>query len=425
MIGLGAYLQVLRQNRELPLFGFTTSFSSSFGQTFFIGVFSPTIQAEFALSHTAWATIYLFGTLASALVLPWTGKKIDRVPLALYAGCVWGLLAIACLTFSLATAPLGLVLGIFLLRQSGQGLMSHLSLTTMARFFDRTRGRAIAIATLGFAVGEALLPLIAVTALAWIGWRWSYRGAAVLVVLLAIPAFYLLARGRTKLAIEPRASDNHGAGPSSPETETTGWTRGEVLRDTRFYLLLPGLLCPSVVITAMFFHHLNLADLKGWTHEWVTGCYVLYAAAATLTSLVAGQLVDRFGAVKVVPATLLPQAVGLLFIAGFNSSFALLPYLVLIGVTTGISHTVVAALWAELYGVAHIGSIRSLAAALSVFGSALGPVSMGTLMDLGLSAEAVCVAFAIYCLAGTVLIWMALFHVKSPRTLGQKGATSI
>ena len=75
----------------------------------------------------------------------------------------------------------------------------------------------------------------------------------------------------------------------------------------------------------------------------------------------------------------------------------------------------VAALWAELYGVAHIGSIRSLAAAVSVFGSALGPVSMGTLMDVGLSVEAVCLTFAGYCLAGTVLIWLALFRTR-PRT---------
>ena len=416
MIGIGPYLQVLRENRQLPLCGCVTSLSSSFGQTFFIGVFSPTIQTEFGLSHTAWATIYLLGTLASAAMLPWSGKKIDRVSLALYAACVWGLLALACLTFSLATAPLGLVLGIFLLRQSGQGLMSHLALTTMARFFDRARGRAIAISTLGVAVGEARLPLIAVVALATVGWRWSYRGAAVLVILLAIPAFYLLARGRAKLPIEPRAVAGATNENGSPSAKTAaGWTRAEVLRDRRFYLLLPGLLCPSVVITAMFFHHLNLADLNGWSHEWVTGSYVLYAGAATLTSLAAGQLVDRFGAIKVVPITLIPQGIGLIFIALFDSSMALLPYLALIGITTGISHTVVAALWAELYGVAHIGSIRSLAAAVSVFGSALGPVSMGTLMDVGLSVEAVCLTFAGYCLAGTVLIWLALFRTR-PRT---------
>ena len=29
MIGIGPYLQVLRENRQLPLFGFVTSFSSS------------------------------------------------------------------------------------------------------------------------------------------------------------------------------------------------------------------------------------------------------------------------------------------------------------------------------------------------------------------------------------------------------------
>jgi MFS family permease len=434
LIGVRSYLDFLASNTNLAAFGFVTALASSFGQTFFIGVFSPQIQSEFELSHTAWSTIYLLGTLASAFVLPWTGRQIDRLPLATYATAVWALLAIACIAFSLAPGPVGLVFGIFLLRQAGQGLMSHVAFTTMARFFAAARGRAIAIASLGFAVGEAGLPFLAVFANDALGWRWTYRIGAVLLLAGVGPALALLRRARASmnttqgresntdnvLTQRERATTQTPAASQSAQsplsigtsrdtqTQPRSWTRAEVLRDKRFYYLLPGLLCPSLVITAMFFHHLNVADLKGWSHQWVTGSYIVFAIFSTLTSLIAGALIDRFGAIRIVPIMLLPQAVGLLFIVFFDHPLAVLPYLALIGVTTGIGHTAVAALWAELYGVTHIGAIRSLAASLSVFGSALGPVTMGGLMDLGTSAEQVCLVFAFFCLIGTALITLAV-----------------
>ena len=48
----------------------------------------------------------------------------------------------------------------------------------------------------------------------------------------------------------------------------------------------------------MFFHHLNLADAKSWSHPWMTGSYVIYALAVVLTSLAVGPAIDRFGAAR-------------------------------------------------------------------------------------------------------------------------------
>ena len=163
---LAAYRQLFVINGRLVAFSFLMTFYSSFGQTYFIGVFGPQIQAEFDLSHTLWGSIYLAGTLASALLMPFTGALIDRFSLSSYSIAVaFGLLA-ACACISLASGPVMLVVAIFLLRQSGQGLASHISITSMARYFDRERGRAIAVASLGYSVGEAVLPFLAVVLIA-------------------------------------------------------------------------------------------------------------------------------------------------------------------------------------------------------------------------------------------------------------------
>lgn len=401
-----AYVKFAAANRRLVGFGFLAAFSSSFGQTYYIGIFGPAIQSEFGLSHTAWGTIYMLGTLGSAIVLPWTGKQIDRLDLNRYTALVGGAAVLACAATSLAPNAVMLVVAIFLLRQTGQGLMSHVGITTMARYFDTGRGRAIAIATMGFAVGEAFLPFVAVLMIAALGWRWSYGATGLALALVLVPAALWLLKGHQE---RHRAHLAELAAPRASEKfQTRSWTRAEMLHDTRFYLLMPGIMAPAVILTAMFFHHLNLADAKAWSHAWITGSYVIYALAVVLTSLAVGPTIDRFGAVRLVPYMLVPLIVALVIVAQLGEAWIAWPYLFLIGVSTGIAHTAVSAMWAEIYGVAHLGAIRSLASAIGVLASALGPVSLGGLMDLGIAIETGCLVFAAYATIGTVLMGVAL-----------------
>lgn len=406
---ISAYVRFIAANKRFVAFGFTMALASSFGQTYFIGVFGPSLQRHFDLSHTGWSSVYLLGTLASALVLPWTGKQIDRLDLRHFSLAVVALLATACAFMAGAVhGAWSLVVAIFLLRQAGQGLASHVAVTSMTRYYDRNRGRAIAIAALGFAAGEAVLPVAAVFFIAEIGWRWSYGAIAIFVVVVVGPAVSLLlrnhgARHRAYLA-EPTQVTGSGLTRSAPRS----WTRGEVLRDPRFYLLLPGLLAPALIITALFFHHLTIANAKGWSGAWITGNYVVFAASSTVTSLACGPLIDRFGGARLTPAMLLPLAAGLAVLAMFDGHAAVPVYFALIGVTIGIAHTAVAALWAELYGVTHIGAIRSLVAALAVFSSALGPITLGALMDAGVSIRAALLLLAAYAVVGSALIAVAL-----------------
>lgn len=408
-----SYPRFLASNRVFLGFGFLTAFASSFGQTYFIGVFSPQIREEFILSHTAWGTVYLVGTLSSAAVLPWSGKFIDRLPLQLYTPLVCGLLVLACTAMAGASGVLTLTLAIFLLRQSGQGLMSHVSLASMARYFSAERGRAIAIASLGFAAGEAVLPLLAVVAIGLLGWRGAYLGNVVLLMVLLVPAILWLLRGhqaRHRAHLARLASAEH-----DDVSRQRSWSRGEMLRDQRFYLLLPGVLAPPLIVTALFFHHLSVADAKSWSHQWITAGYVVYAAGTVLIALVAGQLIDRLGAARLLPVMLLPMALGLVLLAGFDSRAVTWPYLALMGFTVGFGHTASSAIWAELYGVGHLGAIKSLASALGVFASALGPVIMGAMMDLGIRPDRVGLAFAAYALLASALLFVAVRRARDGR----------
>lgn len=402
---LSEYREFVTKHRRFVSFGFIFAAASSFGQTYFIGVFGPSIQSEFGLSHTQWGTTYLIGTLASAMVLPWTGRYIDRMDLMRYSYLVLALMIAACLFAASTPGPVWLVLTIFFLRQSGQGLMSHVALTSMGRYFESHRGRAIAIASLGFAAAEAVLPFLAVIMIALIGWRLSYVCAALLLLILVVPVVSILLRGQT--SVQSRA-DTVVSAEQGDATSRRSWTLGEMMRDVRFLLMLPGLTAPSAIITALFFHHLNIAENKGWSAEWITGSYGIYALFITLTSLVAGPFIDRLGAVRLVPFMLVPLVLALLTLAFFQTHLSVWLYLMLIGIHTGISHTAVSAMWAELYGVVHLGAIKSFATAISVFASAVGPVTFGLLLDKEVTVELICVFLAVYTLLAGVLLMFAL-----------------
>ena len=401
-----SYLRLVASQPRLLGFGFAMTFSSSIGQTFFIGAFGPSIQQEFSLSHGEWGGVYMAGTLLSAVFLPWTGAGIDRLPLGRYAALVVAAMVAAAAFMSLVPSAAFLIVAVFLLRQTGQGLASHTGTTAMARHFGAHRGKAVALAALGFAAGETILPLLAVLAIAAVGWRATYGGAALVLALVLPPILWALLRG-LHLG-PPQSSQSSAAAGDASDGAARSWTRREVLRDGRFYLLLPAVLAPSFVGTALFFHHLALAELKGWSAAWLTGSYWVYALGTVLATLAAGPLIDRISAVRVLPGFLLPLAGGLLVIWAFDDPIWAWPYLFLMGLTSGIAFTAITALWAEAYGLDHLGAIRSLAAAISVFASALGPAVMGGLMDGGVSVEAICLGFAFYCLIASLLLVVGL-----------------
>ena len=407
-MAITAYRQLVTANKRLLAFGFVMALYSSFGQTYFIGIVGPAIQSEFSLSHTLWGTIYMIGTLLSAALLPWTGALIDRFRLRSYALAACLLLIGACAYTATASGTVSLILAIFLLRHAGQGLASHVSITTMTRYFNRERGRAIAVASVGFTAGEAVLPFLAVILIGAIGWRWTYGSVALLIGLTVIPTVLLLLRKHESAHLEHLAklAENESRAVESNRS----WTRAEVLRNRMFYLLMPGLLATSTIVTAMFFHHLNLADEKGWSHAWITGNYAVYAVATMASLLLSGPLIDRFSALRIAPVMLIPLVLSMLSVALLGQVWSVILYMLLLGTQSGFYHTVTSALWAELYGVRHIGSIKSLYFSLSVLASALGPVLMGSLADLGIALSTVCLYFAAYAGCACLLLASALHY---------------
>ncbi len=381
------------------------TFMSSFGQTFFISIFAGDIRATFGLSHGAWGGLYSLGTTLSAIIMIWAGALTDVFRVRVLGPLVLIALALACIWMATANAVWVLPLVIFALRFAGQGMASHIAIVAMARWFTASRGKALSFATLGFAVGEALLPLSFVALMSIFDWRILWVVAAV-IALLGVPVlFRLLRQERTPKEIAADISVSGMAGKH--------WTRGMTLHHPLFWFLVPALLGPSAFNTAFFFHQVHLAEVKDWAHIELVAYFPLYTVMSIFAMVASGWALDRWGTGRLMPLYQLPMVFA--FIA---FSWASEPTLAWIGflflaMTTGFNNTLPNAFWAEFYGTNHIGSIKAMATALMVLGSAIGPGITGILIDTGVGLETQFIGIAMYFLLVTALTWIGIHRYRS------------
>ncbi|MFO7857061.1 MAG: MFS transporter [Paracoccaceae bacterium] len=371
--------------------GALMTFASSFGQTFFIAVFAGGIREEFSLSHAAWGGAYTLGTLASAAVMLQAGALTDRFRARSLALLLVLGFAGVCVFAANVSGWWTLALAIFGLRFCGQGMLTHTAVVSMGRWFAANRGRAIAIANLGIAAGEAILPFLFVLLIGWLGWRGGWLAAAVCLLLIAPFVPRLLRTERTPRSI-PEAEHRPGLGGRH-------WTRREAVSHWLFRLTFPGFLAAPVFSTAFFFQQVHLAEIKGWTLAQFTALFPVYVALAIPASFLGGWAADRFGATRTIFLWPLILAAGLTAAATLNGLWGAVAALALLGVMQGLGSSLTGAFWPEVYGTRNLGAIRAVASSAMVFATALGPGLSGALLDLGVGFEAQLLAMAAYAFA--------------------------
>ena len=386
--------------------GFLLCLFSSFGQTFFISMWSAEIRAEFGLSHGGFGGLYMLATLASAATLPFVGRLIDDTTIVRFALAVMALLALAAFGVALSSGVVWLVLCIYALRLFGQGLMTHTAMTAMGRWFAAGRGRAVSLATIGQQAGEALLPSLFVALAAIMTWRQTWFVAATMIVLVAVPVALLLRHER-----EPQ----NEAGTAAPDGPS--WTRAQVLRDPLFWIVVLGIMVPPFTGTSIFFHQDYLIELNGWDPAVYYGAFALMAVTTTLFALVSGVLIDRFGATTLLPVFFVPLGLACLVLGSFSAEWAAIVFMFLLGVSYGISSTLFGALWPEVYGTRHLGAVRSVIVAMMVFFTAAGPGLTGVLIDRGVPFPTQLQAIAAYCFAVAILMAWAGGRLRERRAV--------
>ena len=380
------------------------TFCSSFGQTFFLGIFNPFIREDLNLSHSEFGGIYSAATLVSSLTIIWIGKKIDDFKLRNFAIFVCISLFFAAVFMSQLSSLVHLLLAIFFLRLFGQGLMSHTSSTAMARYFDKNRGKALGVAWLGLSFGEGILPGLVIFLLNYLVWKKIWITIAVFLIVFVLPLIVFLLKNFEDNSVEQEQSKK--------SENIKNWTRQEVLKDLRFYFLLPAVLCPAFLITGIFINQIYLFENLNWGINFIAPSFTAYAIFSVISLQLSGFLIDKFSALKILPFYLIPMILGLLFSLLFKFALSPVIFFILMAITNGTSNVLLTSTWSEMYGTKHLGAIRSITVSLMVFSTSLSPFLFGYLIDFGFDAKDITLFMVIYALFSNGLLLLRLKSYK-------------
>ena len=370
----------LSLNKKIIIFGFIFTFFSSFGQSFFLGLFNAPIRNELGITHGQFGSIYAIATIFSSLLFIWTGKKIDDFRLLNYSFFVIILLFLSALFFSFIHNIYLLTIGIFLMRFSGQGLMSHTSSTAISRYFEKSRGKALSATWFGLSTAEFILPVSIIYFLTIYSWRSVWQGISIMVILILPLIINFTIKN---INFESR----EGNFENKLKIKIKNWKRNEVLKDYRFYIISSNMLAMPWIFTGMAVYQSFISDSKLWEVYTIPKAFMVYSIASIITLFSTGFLVDKFTSRKLIPIMNIPLLLAMVVLFYSKQEISAYFFLGLIGISNGFGNILGSSTWAEIYGVKYIGSIKALTTAFMVFSTALGTAVFGILIDNDFTIE--------------------------------------
>ena len=359
---------------KLLIYGFLIIFFASYGQTFFIALFNEDIKDLYNLSDGQFGMIYALATTFSSLLLINFAKLIDFIDLRIYSFLVTlGLLLPCVAIYFLPENIFFLFLIIFALRFFGQGAMTHAGITSMTRYFGENRGKAISIGNLGGMLGVMFLPIIIVYLNKFFDFKQIWLFCS-LSIILFLPVLYYTLSNQSERQIKFH---------DSIKNEKKIWTTLQVIKNKKFLIYLPLTTSFSFIGTGLMFHQIFIFTQKGWTLDMLGTGFIFLGAFSIIGLLLGGPLIDLLNPKKAIVYLMLPIFIGIIVLLLFENFYFLIIYMSLYGLNLGISAPFTGSLWADLFGLESLGTVKALFHAIVVLASALSPVIFGYIIDWG------------------------------------------
>jgi predicted MFS family arabinose efflux permease len=363
-----------------------------------LGLFNAPIRNELDITHGQFGTIYASATICSSLLLIWVGKKIDDYRILNYSFFVITLLFFSSLAFSFINSIYFLAFGIFLMRLSGQGLMSHASTTTISRFFEKSRGKALSTVWFGLSTAEFILPVLVTYSFVIFSWRTVWQGIALLIILI-LP--FVILNTIKSINLDSREIDNS---PNLKKVKIKNWRRRDVIKDYRFYIVSLNMLAMPWMATGIFVYQSFITDSKMWDVYTIPKAFMVYSITSIITLFSSGYLVDKFTSRKLIPIMNVPLLIAMIVLFKNQHEIYAYVFLGLVGVSNGFGNILGSSTWAEIYGVKYIGSIKALTTAFMVFATAFGTAVFGILIDKGFTIENIAFICGVYIVMSLTLL---------------------
>ena len=351
--------------RYAIVFGACLTQFTIIGLLFAYSLFFKIFETEFGWSRTtlsacASLAFFMMGVLAIGI-----GRLSDRYGPKLVLGVAGALFGLGYAGISLVSEPwqLFLIFGLFI----GLGMSSHdvVTLSTVARWFDKRRGMMSGVVKAGTAVGQIAVPPLAAFLIGWLGWQ----QAALALGLMASAALLLAAfcmQSPPKPAVTPTA-----------KPVDAGW----VFKSRTFWTLcaIQALFMP--ILTTIPLHIVIHGIDLGMSTATAAFLLSVIGAASIAGRLTVGTFADYIGGKRGMILCFVPLIIALGVLLFTGAPWALFVIMVFYGFGHGGLFTIVSPTIAEHFGTSVHGTIFGNIVFFGAAGGALGPILTGWVFD--------------------------------------------
>lgn len=401
-------------------FSAAAQFMSAPGQSYSVSAFKEPMRASLGISETNVSFAYSVATIVSGLILPWTGRMIDRFGARVVLPIAAGLLGISCVVMSFVTNVPLLYVGFTLIRCLGQGAMWLIGTWIVGEWFLRKRGFATALSGLGSSLSVMLFPVLNLYLIKQFGWQTTWQVLGLIVAATIVLPTLLFLRDRPEdIGLHPDGIDPEDLEEKSEPTTSASnqpteesWTLKEVLGDATFWKLVSVGVCAGMIGTGLVFHQETIFSARGISKDLAMWLISIQALIGTVAAFWAGSLTDRYPAERLLGLAMFMFSVSIFLIYFLPHWSFVFIFALLNGLNGAIHRTAGTVVWVNYYGRQNQGVIRGAAMSAMILAAAAGPLPLAMCNDRLGTYGPVLIAYAIIPLLSMALVLSAKQPVR-------------
>jgi len=381
------------------------------GQTMGMAVFADTFIAEFGLTRTELSTAYLLGTVGSALMLPQAGRWYDRHGarvLLVGAPALLGVMVLFISSIDLLMAQLVpllalpvvwisfplILIGYFGVRFAGQGVLTSASRNVLLVWFERRRGLVSGMRGVFVSLGFSVSPLVLAYMIDVFGWRGALWVLAASVLAFSVLALFTV-RDKPEVSGLLADGESHDAATHGERQQRTERSTADARRDPVFWLYAMAFSMHALFGTAVTFHIVAIFAEAGRDRGEAFGYFLPQAVVSLSVNLLASTLADYCRLKPFLVIMLVMFLIGAYGLVHLDTSLGYWALVLGFGGGGGLWVMLSNLAFIRQYGAVHLGEISGLNTAITVFASAVGPVSFSVANDMFASFDAAAIACSI------------------------------
>jgi MFS family permease len=363
------------------------------GQTVGVSTFTDYLIENIGLNRNQISTSYMIGTIASSLILTWAGRMYDKYGARWTAMASSLLLAFVLLCLSQSdrlirffvsdknsdlytgVAVVVMILLFFILRFSGQGVLTMVSRNMLMKWFVARRGIVNGLLSVFVALGFSVAPLLFDGLIQSTSWRHAWLLMGVFTgIIFTIFVFVFFRDNPEESGLLPDG-EKHGHRERHVTIKAfKQYKLNEARKTLSFWLYALTLAVCTLYVTAFTFHLISLFEMAGLSREKALGIFIPVSVISVFVSLAGGWLCDRIKLKYLLVVAMAGELIALISLGYLNDGFFYYSFIIGHGIIGGLFNVLMTVTWPRFYGQKHLGSISGFVMSLVVFSSALGPV---------------------------------------------------